>query len=99
MSADYLHRVYAGVLGKLTGVYLGRPFEGWTYQQILEKLGPIHYYVHDRFGLPCVVINDDVSGTFAFLHALEEHGICPELMPEEVGKTWLNNVIERRSIF
>lgn len=96
---DYLHRVYAGVLGKLVGVYLGRPFEGWTYQQILKKLGPIDYYVHEKFGLPCVVIDDDVSGTFAFLRALEEHGVRAELTSEEVGKTWLNNVIERRSIF
>ena len=24
---DYAERVYAGVLGKLIGVYLGRPFE------------------------------------------------------------------------
>ena len=34
---DYLERVYAGVLGKLIGVYLGRPFEGWTYQRILRN--------------------------------------------------------------
>jgi hypothetical protein len=27
---DYAERVYAGVLGKIIGVYLGRPFEGWT---------------------------------------------------------------------
>ena len=38
---DYLERVYAGVLGKLVGVYLGRPFEGWTYQRIMKELGPI----------------------------------------------------------
>ncbi len=30
---DYAERVYAGVLGKLIGVYLGRPFEGWTYER------------------------------------------------------------------
>ena len=45
---DYLERVYAGVLGKLIGVYLGRPFEGWTYQRIIQELGPIEYYVHER---------------------------------------------------
>ncbi len=28
---DYGARVYAGVLGKITGVYLGRPFEGWRW--------------------------------------------------------------------
>ena len=36
LPADYLERVYAGVLGKLIGVYLGRPFEGWTYQRIMR---------------------------------------------------------------
>lgn len=33
---DYVERVYAGILGKIIGVYLGRPIEGWTYGQILE---------------------------------------------------------------
>jgi hypothetical protein len=28
LPQDYLERVYAGVLGKIIGVYLGRPFEG-----------------------------------------------------------------------
>ena len=97
LPEDYLERVYAGVLGKLVGVYLGRPFENWTYQEIQEKLGDIDYYVHDRLGLPLVVIDDDVSGTFAFVRALEEHG--GKLSSEEIGKTWLNQVIEGRSIF
>lgn len=99
LPPDYLHRVYAGVLGKLIGVYLGRPFENWTYQEILDKLGPIHYYVHDRFNLPLVVIDDDISGTFTFIRALGEHGAQADLTSEEIGKTWLNNVIEKRSIF
>lgn len=30
LPKDYLERVYAGVFGKIIGVYLGRPFEGWT---------------------------------------------------------------------
>jgi hypothetical protein len=30
LPADYAERVYAGVLGKLIGVYLGRSVEGWT---------------------------------------------------------------------
>jgi hypothetical protein len=42
---DYHERVYAGVLGKIIGVYLGRPFEGWTYEQIIANLGEIKYYV------------------------------------------------------
>ena len=31
---DYFERVYAGVLGKLIGVYLGRPIKGWTNEMI-----------------------------------------------------------------
>ncbi|KLU92508.1 hypothetical protein MAPG_11453 [Magnaporthiopsis poae ATCC 64411] len=101
LPADYLHRIYAGVLGKLIGVYLGRPFENWTYGEIQDKLGPINYYVNDRLGLPLVVIDDDVSGTFAFVRALDEHGIdaSKPLTPVHVGHTWLNHVIEKRSVF
>ncbi|KAH8678156.1 ADP-ribosylation/Crystallin J1 [Xylariales sp. PMI_506] len=96
---DYLDRVYAGVLGKLVGVYVGRPFEGWTHQRIIEELGPIHHYVHEKLGGPLVVTDDDVSGTFAFVRALEEHGATADLSAEQIGKTWLNNVIERRTVF
>ena len=37
LPADYAERVYAGVLGKAIGVYLGRPFEGWTYEMIQAR--------------------------------------------------------------
>jgi hypothetical protein len=63
----YSEQVYAGVLGKLIGVYLGRPFEGWRYGDILEKLGPINYYVHDRLNKQLIVADDDITGTFTFL--------------------------------
>jgi ADP-ribosylglycohydrolase len=96
---DYLERVYAGVLGKLIGVYVGRPFENWTHQRIVEELGHIHGYVHEKVGDPLVVTDDDVSGTFQFVRALEEHGYHPDISSEDIGKTWLNNVIENRTIF
>ncbi|HYH11523.1 MAG TPA: ADP-ribosylglycohydrolase family protein, partial [Thermomicrobiales bacterium] len=95
---DYTERVYAGVLGKIIGVYLGRPFEGWSYDRITAELGDIEYYVHDRFGQPLVVTDDDISGTFTFLRALPDHGNDPELTPEQIGHTWLNYIIENRTI-
>jgi ADP-ribosylglycohydrolase len=95
---DYLERVYAGVLGKLVGVYLGRPFEGWTYQRIMDELGPIEYYVHERLKQPLVVTDDDVAGTFTFVRALEDYGISPDLTAEDIGKAWLNYIVEERSI-
>lgn len=98
LPADYLDRVYAGVLGKLIGVYLGRPFEGWTHARIMEKLGPIDYYVHERLGQQLVVTDDDVAGTFTFLRALEDYGVSPDLSSEDIGRAWLNYLIEHRSI-
>ena len=75
LPADYDERVYAGVLGKIIGVYLGRPFEGWTYDRILRDLGEITGYVNDRVDLPLnnhllVVTDDDISGTLVFPRVL-----------------------------
>ena len=74
LPEDYSERVYAGVLGKMIGVYLGRPFEGWTYERILSELGEIKGYVHERLAKPLLVTDDDLSGTFTFLRALPDHG-------------------------
>jgi ADP-ribosylglycohydrolase len=98
LPADYEERVYAGVLGKIIGVYLGRPFEGWHNKKIEEELGEIQYYVHEKRGVPLVVADDDISGTFTFLRALPDHGDGHALTAEQIGQTWLNYLIERRTI-
>lgn len=95
---DYVERVYAGVLGKIIGVYLGRPFEGWSYERILRELGEIRYYVHEKRGVPLVVTDDDISGTFTFFRALPDHGNSPDLTAEQIGQTWLNYLIEKKTI-
>jgi ADP-ribosylglycohydrolase len=101
---DYAERVYAGVLGKMIGVYLGRPFEGWTYERILSELGPINYYVHDRRDVALrnhqlVVTDDDIAGTFAFPRALADNDYPGHLTSEQIGQAWLNYVVEDRTIF
>ncbi len=100
---DYAERVYAGVLGKIIGVYLGRPFEGWSHERILSQLGEVWYYVHERRDVPLrdhklIVTDDDISGTFTFLRALPDHGNSRDLTPEQIGQTWLNYIIENRTI-
>jgi hypothetical protein len=50
----------------------------------MKELGLIEYYVHDGLGVPLVVTDDDVSGRFAFVRALAEHGsqfLAKELAP------------------
>ena len=97
---DYAEWVYVGILGKIIGVYLGRPFEGWTYEQILAELGEIDYYVNDRipWDHPLVVTDDDITGTFTFLRALSDYGNAADLTPAQIGQTWLNYIIENRTI-
>ena len=98
LPADYEERVYAGVLGKLIGVYLGRPFEGWTNEAIERRLGEIDYYVHDKLDVPLIVTDDDISGTFTFIRALEDYHCDPQITPKQIGQTWLNYLIEKRTI-
>jgi ADP-ribosylglycohydrolase len=97
-SQDYVERVYAGILGKIIGVYLGRPFEGWTHQRIQAELGEIWYYVNERLNVPLVVADDDLSGTFTFVRALADHGFVRSIGAEQIGRTWLNYIVENKSI-
>ena len=98
ITSDYAERVYAGVLGKVIGVYLGRPFEGWSYEMIQKRLGDIEYYVHDKLDVPLIVTDDDIAGTFTFIRALEDHGTNPNISPKEIGDSWLNYLIKNRSV-
>ncbi len=91
-------RVYAGVLGKIIGVYLGRPFEQWSHERIAAELGEIRGYVNDRLGFPLVVTDDDITGTFTFFRALTDRGCPPGLTPAQIGETWLNYIVENRTI-
>ena len=98
LPADYEERVYAGVLGKIIGVYLGRPFEGWPNERIEERLGEIDYYVHDKLNQRLIVTDDDISGTFTFIRAMEDYDCDPDLSPKQIGQSWLNYLIENRTI-
>ena len=95
---DYEARVYAGVLGKIIGVYLGRPIEGWSNEKIERELGEVDYYVHETLNAPLIVTDDDISGTFAFVRALAENGNDPALTAAQIGDWWLNTIIEDRTI-
>ncbi|MCE0499590.1 MAG: ADP-ribosylglycohydrolase family protein [Methylacidiphilales bacterium] len=98
LPEDYEERVYAGVLGKLIGVYLGRPFEGWPHKAIADRWGEIRRYVHEDQKMPLIVTDDDITGTFTFVRALLDHGISPDLSSKQIGQTWLNYIAEGRHI-
>lgn len=98
MERTIEEKIYAGVLGKILGVYHGRPVEGWSYERIMETFGEIDYFVNDRMKLPIVLPDDDISGTFAFFRALEDNGYPAPLDPAAVGRTWLNYIVDEKTI-
>lgn len=100
----YLEQVYAAVLGKVIGVYMGRPFEGWDKQRIEKKFGDVDRYVHEEQtdyapeGVPLIVADDDITGTFTFVRALEDSGDYAATSASFYGDTWLNYLVENKTI-
>jgi ADP-ribosylglycohydrolase len=102
LPSDYAERVYAGVLGKIIGVYLGRPVEGWRHEKIVDLVGEIAYYVNDRVDVALknhrlVVPDDDITGTLTFARPLRD---CPvdDIDARHVGAAWLNYIVPGRTV-
>ncbi len=93
----YGDRVYAGILGKMIGVYLGRPVEQWEHAAIIERFGFVDRYVAGELGLPLVVPDDDLSGTFVFARAAEDCDSLAELDSQRIAQIWLNDIVEGRT--
>jgi ADP-ribosylglycohydrolase len=98
MDFTYARDIYAGVLGKMIGVYLGRPVEGWPYGKIKDRFGEVSYYVHEDCGVPLIVADDDLSGTFGFFRALEDNLYRADISARDIGDAWLNYIIEDKTI-
>lgn len=97
-TSELENRTYAGVLGKIIGVYLGRAVEGWDYQAIQDKFGDINYYVNEAVNHPLIVPDDDISGTFLFYRALEDHAFPKDISAKQIGDTWLNYIVEDKTV-
>ena len=88
IQGDYLERCYAGWLGKIVGVRLGAPIEGWEYERIREELGEnVFDYIVDYHEFAA---DDDTNGPMFFLRALEDYECSERLTAEQIGLTWLN---------
>lgn len=95
----YKEKVYAGVLGKLIGVFYGRPIEGWPYEKIENTFGMVERYIHREAGTPLVVADDDVAGTFTFMNAVEDCDDIAGLSAKDFAEAWLDYIIEDKTIF
>lgn len=97
---NYRERTYAGVLGKVIGVYYGRPVEGWSYKKIRDTFNMVDHYVAEDLGIPLHVADDDLAGTFTFLNALEDFkGNLRKITSRDFGECWLDYIIENKTIF
>ena len=93
LSTETREKIYAGVLGKIIGVYLGRPVEGWSYEKIRSTYDFVDRFVHKG---PVIEVDDDISGTFSFIRILEQG---KDFKAEDAGALWLNQIIENKTIF
>jgi len=98
LKTSYEEQVYAGVLGKVIGVYMGRPIEGWLKAKIEDRWGRADHYLHEDQKVPLVVTDDDISGTLTFIRALEDSGRYAKTPPGFFGDTWLNYLIPFQTV-
>jgi len=81
---DILKKCYAGWLGKLAGIRLGAPIEGWTAEKIAEEIGEINGYIGD---LKRFAADDDSNGPMMFIRAMNDYSLEPTA--GQIGRTWL----------
>lgn len=89
----YLEQVYSAWLGKIIGIRLGAPIEGWSYSQILEKYPEITDYVCD-YGI--FAADDDSNGPLFFVRSLYNK---TDITPEDIGNVFLNYIQEYAGFF
>jgi|GEM_PF-507529 len=90
-----VHRIYASWLGKLIGIRLGAPIEGWTSEEIRRTYGSVPFYVTD-YGQ--FAADDDANGPLFFSRVLRSRGLA-DLNAETMGNQLLDVVGERRGFF
>jgi ADP-ribosylglycohydrolase len=93
----YFQKTYAGWLGKIIGIRLGSPIEGWSYERIQKTYGSIETYLTDYHDYAA---DDDSNGPLFFIRALIDHRDPEEqISAEEMGETWLNYVPQEHGFF
>ncbi len=84
---DYIERCYAGWLGKIIGVRLGAPVEGWTYERIRQTYGELTHYPQQYNDFAA---DDDTNGPLFYLRALEQVAPGERLTAQHVAQALLN---------
>ena len=48
--------------------------------------------------MPLIVTDDDISGTFTFVRALEDYAFNRDISAAQIGQTWLNYLVEEQTV-
>ncbi len=94
IQKDYIERCYAGWLGKIIGVHLGSPVEGWSMEKIRLKHGILTDYVQEYNDYAA---DDDTNGPLFYMRALTDYGL--NATSEQIGRTILNYVPYEHGFF
>lgn len=89
IKEEYIEKIYAGWLGKIIGIRMGAPVEGFSYEQIKNIYGELDGYPIDYRGKEFAA-DDDSNGPLFFLCALEDSGKGTEIEAQDVAEALLN---------
>lgn len=91
---NYVEKTYAGWLGKVIGIRMGAPIEGWSKEKIHTMVGDsIKDYLVDYQDFAA---DDDSNGPIYFIRALKNY---KEAASREFGYTFLNYVPKEHGFF
>jgi ADP-ribosylglycohydrolase len=94
---EYYQKTYAGWLGKVIGVRIGSPFEGWLNEEIIKTYGEINRYVKSYNDYAA---DDDTNGPLFFIRSLIDFIKKGDNIDiNDMAETWLNYVIDGRGFF
>lgn len=94
IQKDYIKKTYAGWLGKVIGIRMGAPIEGWQREKIEMFYGKeMKDYVVDYKDFAA---DDDSNGPIFFIRGLEHY---KKLSAREMGYTCLNYIAKEHGFF
>jgi ADP-ribosylglycohydrolase len=94
---QYVEKTWSGWMGKIIGIRLGSPIEGWTYAEIAKRYGTIDDYVKDYSDYAA---DDDSNGPLFFIRAMMDYQELGQgISPTQMAETWLNYVADGHGFF
>ena len=94
MIPNYVEKTYAGWLGKVIGIRMGSPIEGYSKEKIELLYGKnLLQYIVDYQDFAC---DDDSNGPLFFVHAYDHY---KEVSEREMGYTFLNYIANEHGFF